>query len=77
MKPTQDQKEAMRQWVTRWNNAGSVIDGLRFLSLSEMTDAQRVDDLAMLLRSIDYRVPNDSSGWVAWQKVRERWSRRL
>jgi hypothetical protein len=74
--PTPEKNDAMRQWVTRWKNAGPILDGLRFLTLSEMTDAQRIDDLAMLLQSMDYRVPNDPSGLVAWQKVRERWSRR-
>lgn len=73
---TSGQADELREWVDRWNRVGPLMDSLRFAALSRMTQAERVNDLAMILNSMDYRVPNDPSGWLAWQKVRERWSRK-
>lgn len=68
-----DPREATRQYMERWQVVGPLLEGIRFWELHNKTAAQRTRDLEDLLEASDYRVPNDTSGWLAWQKVKERW----
>ena len=68
-----DRREATRQYLLRWQTIGPVLDGIRFRELGNSTAAERSRDIEALLAASDYMTPNDTRGWEAWQKVRERW----
>ena len=69
-------QEQQRQYLSQWRSVGPVLDGIRFQELRAMTDDDRVRSTAALLACSNRRIPNDATGWVAWQKVRERWMNR-
>ena len=68
-------REQQREYLQRWKRLGPVLDGIRFQELRAMSDESRVQATAALLACSTRRIPNDAAGWVAWQKVRERWMR--
>ena len=69
-------QEQQRQYLSQWRSVGPMLDGIRFQELRAMTDDDRVRSTAALLACSNRRIPNDATGWVAWQKVRERWMNR-
>ena len=68
-----DNAQAVRDWAARWRQAGPVLEGIRFLELQAMSDDQRSKALENALQCYHPGVPNGPEGWLAWQKVRERW----
>ncbi len=69
-------REQQREYLARWKTLGPVLDGIRFRELQAMSDADRVSSLTALVSCSVRRINNDATGWVAWQKVRERWMKR-
>ena len=69
-------QEQQRQYLSQWRSVGPVLDGIRFQELRAMTDEERVRSTAALMACSIRRIPNDATGWVAWQKVRDRWMNR-
>lgn len=69
-------QEQQRQYLSQWRSVGPVLDGIRFQELRAMSDDERVRSTAALLACSSRRIPNEAVGWVAWQKVRERWMNR-
>lgn len=69
---TAEEKELTRQHFERWKRLGPILEGLAFWEARRRTPAQRARDLAALLACQPPGTPNDASGWIAWQKVRER-----
>lgn len=65
--------EQQKEYLQRWVRLGPVLQGIEFWASRRMTRRERTETLAMLLRSSKRRVPNGPEGWIAWQKVRERW----
>lgn len=70
---TMAEKEQMKQHFERWKRLGPILEGLAFWQARRRTPTQRARDLAELLAGQRPGTPNDASGWIAWQKVRERW----
>ena len=70
---TAEEKELTRQHFERWKRLGPILEGLAFWEARRKTPTQRARELASLLACQRPGTPNDASGWIAWQKVRERW----
>ena len=73
---TAEQKTQMREYVERWKQLGPVLDGIRFRELRAMSDNERIRSLTAIQALCFRRTSDDDSGWVAWQKVRQRWMKR-
>lgn len=73
---TAEEKELTRQHFERWKWLGPILDGIRFRELRAMTDDERVRTLTGILACPFPRHSDDKSGWIAWQKGRERWMKR-
>ena len=73
---TAEQKTQMREYVERWKQLGPVLDGIRFRELRAMSDNERIRSLTAIQALRFRRTSDDDSGWVAWQKVRQRWMKR-
>lgn len=73
---TAEEKARMRESVERWKWLGPTLDGIRFRELRAMSDNERVRDLTAIQALRLRRTSDDGSGWIAWQRVRERWMKR-
>lgn len=70
---TESEAQQYREYFERWKRLGPILEGLAFWEARRKTPAQRARELASLLACQRPGTPNDASGWIAWQKVRERW----
>ena len=68
--------ETAQQYFDRWKWLGPILDGIRFRELRAMTDEDRIRTLTSVTVCLFPRQCNDKSGWIAWQKVRERWMKK-
>ena len=68
--------ETVPQYFERWKWLGPILDGMRFRELMAMTDEDRIRTLTSVMACPFPRQCDDKSGWIAWQKVRERWMKR-
>lgn len=70
---TMAEVKLMKEQFERWKRVGPILEGLAFWEARRKTPAERAEELASLLACQRPGTPNDASGWIAWQKVRERW----
>ena len=75
-KSTMAEARQYREYFQRWKRVGPILDGIRFRELRAMTDEDRARALTSLMACSFPRKCNDKSGWIAWQKVRERWMKK-
>lgn len=73
---TTSEAQQYREYIERWKRLGPALDGIRFRELRAMTDDDHVRALTSIQGLGFRRASSDKSGWIAWQKVRERWTRR-
>ena len=70
---TRDVNEQAKQYFKTWKRVGPILEGIEFWACRQATATERARDLAKLLGCQRPGLPNDASGWLAWQKVRMRW----
>ncbi len=73
---SESEAQQYQEYFERWKRVGAILDGIRFRELQAMSDADRVKSLTALVSCEVRRINNDATGWVTWQKVRERWMKR-
>jgi hypothetical protein len=73
---TAEEKTLNRQHYERWKRVGPLLDGIRFRELRAMSDEERIHTLTGIMACPFPRQADDTSGWIAWQKVREQWMKR-